>query len=78
MVDGITDSIGINLSQLRVIPKDRGAWGSAIHGAAKSQTRLSNSTVSMCLRTQTFFQGTLHPKAWGFHIKSSVCHSFTQ
>ena len=62
-LDGITDSIGTNLSKLRVIAKDRGAWGSAIHGVAKSQTRLSDSTISMCLRTQTFFQGTLHPKA---------------
>ena len=45
-LDGITDSIGTNLSKLRVIAKDRGAWGSAIHGVAKSQTRLSDFTFT--------------------------------
>ena len=62
-LDGITDSMGTNLSKLGVIAKDRGAWGSAIHGVAKSQTRLSDSTARMCLRAQTFFQGMLCPKA---------------
>ena len=41
-LDGITDSMEMNLSELREIVKDRGAWCAAVHGVAKSQTRLSD------------------------------------
>ena len=41
-MDGITDSIDISLSKLREVVKDREAWRAAIHGVAKSQTRLSD------------------------------------
>ena len=40
--DSITDSMDMNLSKLRETVKDRGAWCAAIHGAAKSWTRLSD------------------------------------
>ena len=39
---GITNSIDMNLSKLQETVKDRKAWRAAVHGAAKSQTRLSN------------------------------------
>ena len=41
-LDGITDSKDMTLSKLQEIMEDRGAWHAAIHGVAKSQTRLSN------------------------------------
>ena len=41
-LDGITDSVGMNLSELRELVMDRGAWHVAIHGVAKSWTRLSD------------------------------------
>ena len=40
-LDGITDSMDVNLSKLREVVKGREAWCAAVHEAAKSQTRLS-------------------------------------
>ena len=41
-LDGIIDSIDMSLSTLQEIVKDRGAWIAAVHGVAKSRTRLSD------------------------------------
>ena len=45
-LDGITDSINMNLSKLWKMVDDRGAWHAAVHGVTKSQTQLSDYTTT--------------------------------
>ena len=46
LLDGITDSMDMNLSKLQETVEDREAWRAALHGAAKSRTRVDNWTTT--------------------------------
>ena len=63
-LDGITDSIDVSLSELRGLVMNREAWHAAIHGVAKSRTRLSNWTEL----TQNLFLVCLELKLIGCSV----------
>ena len=44
-LNGLTNSMDMSLSRLQEMVKDRDAWRAAVHGVAKSRTRLSNKVV---------------------------------
>ena len=48
-LDGIINSMDMSLSKLQEIVKDREAFGAAVHGIAKSQTQLNDSTTVILL-----------------------------
>ena len=56
-LDGITDSVDMSLSKLRELVMDREAWRAAVHGVAKSRTRLSDWT-------ELFSPSLLPPCTW--------------
>ena len=54
-MDGITDSVDMNLGKRLEILRDRDTWHAVVHGVAKSQTRLSNSTTTTFIFRLTLF-----------------------
>ena len=65
-LDDITDSLDMSLSKLQEMVKDREACRAAVHAVSKSQTRLSNWTITVLLLQGSFLLSPFTLSWWGY------------
>ena len=70
-LDTITSSVGMNLSKLWDIVKDKGAWHTTVHGHAKSQTWLSNWRKQQEQQME-FYTKCVHYKLWAIFSRPTT------
>ena len=76
-LDGITDSIGMSLGELRELVMDREAWRAAIHGVTKSRTRLSDWTeLNWSPILQSAIYWAINKGGWREHWYNNITGKF--
>ena len=79
-LDGITDSVNMNLSKFQKIVKDREAWCAAVHGVAERWTRLSDRTTTKALPAEakivnsSFTPCRVNLTCWLYHWTQVTLH----